>query len=78
MKEFQRHNPMMYIQQMMELPGQDMGSLAVLARTAEGFEETERLALDGRLATNVSATPVADGSLVIAAGTADGRLRIFR
>ncbi len=60
------------------VPTQAMDALAVLARTALGFEETDRLELDARLATNVAATPTAAGGLVLAAGTDDGRLRIFR
>ncbi|MGD8485279.1 MAG: hypothetical protein PVH07_01455 [Chloroflexota bacterium] len=60
------------------VPTSDMRSLAVLERTAVGFEETERLTLDGELVTNVAATPTDGGALVLAAGTADGRLRIFR
>jgi hypothetical protein len=60
------------------VPSQDLGSLGVLARTAHGFEELSRLALDGELATNVAATATADGGIVIAAATSDGRLRIFR
>lgn len=60
------------------VPLQDMGSLGVLRRTDDGFKESARLALDGRLTTNVAATAFADGGLALAAGTADGRLRIFR
>jgi hypothetical protein len=60
------------------VPTQDHRALALLARTAGGFEELDRLALEGVLATNVSATPSATGGLVLAAGTADGRLHIFR
>jgi hypothetical protein len=60
------------------VPTQAMTELAVLARTDAGFEEIDRLALDGRLTTNVAATPTAAGGLALAVGTADGRLRIFR
>lgn len=60
------------------VPTQSMTELAGLARTEAGFEEIERLALGGRLVTNVAATPAADGSLALAVGTDDGRLRIFR
>ena len=60
------------------VPTQAMTELASLARTEEGFEEIDRLALDGRLTTNVAATPTADGGLALAVGTDDGRLRVFR
>jgi hypothetical protein len=60
------------------VPTQDRRTLAVLARTAEGFEELERLDLGGELATNVAASPAATGDLVLAAGTSDGRLHVFR
>jgi len=60
------------------VPTQDMTALGVLARTADGFEEVASLPLDGTLATNVAATSDLDGNLVLAAGTDDGRLRIFR
>jgi hypothetical protein len=60
------------------VPRQDMSVIGVLARTADGFEEIDALPLDGGLVTNVAATPDAEGGLVLAAGTADGRLRIFR
>jgi hypothetical protein len=60
------------------VPTQAMDELALLARSEDGFTELGRLALEGRLATNVAATPDPDGRLVIAAGTDDGRLRIFR
>lgn len=60
------------------VPTQTMTELASLARTEEGFEEIDRLALDGRLTTNVAATPTAEGGLALAVGTDDGRLRVFR
>lgn len=60
------------------VPTQDMRSLGLLTRTGDGFEEVGRLDLGGELATNVTATAGRDGELVLAAGTADGRLRIFR
>lgn len=59
------------------VPTQDMHNLALLARVREGFQEVDRLALEGELATNVAATPDEGGGLVLAAGTEDGRLRIF-
>jgi len=60
------------------VPTQDRRALGLLARTDEGFEELGRLDLGGELVTNVAATPTAGGELVLAAGTSDGRLRIFR
>ncbi len=59
------------------VPEQGLTVLGVLARTATGFEPVDRLPLDGVLATNVAAADV-DGKLVLAAGTTDGRVRIFR
>jgi hypothetical protein len=60
------------------VPTQDMTALGVLARTADGFEEVASLPLEGRLMTNVAAATDAEGHLVLAAGTDDGRLRIYR
>lgn len=60
------------------VPKQELTGLGVLARTADGFEEIELLSLEGTLTTNVAATTDAGGDLVLAAGTHDGRLRIFR
>ncbi len=60
------------------VPSQDMGALGVLSRSRDGFAEIGRLELQGTLATNVAATRTADGGLALAAGTTDGRLRIFR
>lgn len=59
------------------VPTQDMTMLGALQRVADGFVEISRLPLEGTLATNVAATGDDDGHLVLAAGTADGRLRIF-
>jgi hypothetical protein len=60
------------------VPRQDRSEIAVLSRTDGGFGEIASLALGGTLVTNVAATPDADGRLVLAMGTADKRLRIFR
>jgi hypothetical protein len=60
------------------VPRQDMTALALVKRAAGGFEEIGLLPLDGTLATNIAATPDPDGHLVLAVGTEDGRLRIFR
>ena len=45
---------------------------------ARCFKELDRLALDGRLLTNIAATPTDEGGLVLAAGTDEGKLRISR
>lgn len=60
------------------VPTQDMTAIGVLARTVDGFEEVASLRLDGQLVTNIAATADAEGHLVLAAGTVDGRLRIYR
>ena len=60
------------------VPTQDHRALGLLIRTTDGFEELDRLTLVGELATNVAATHTATGDLVLAAGTADGRLHFFR
>jgi hypothetical protein len=59
------------------VPTQAMTELAILDRTAEGFEEIMRLPLGGRLTTNVAAAIDRHGRLSLAVGTDDGRLRIF-
>jgi hypothetical protein len=59
------------------VPNQAMTVLAVLARVDGGFDEVEALELEGRLVTNVAGVADAAGNLSLAAGTADGRLRIF-
>lgn len=60
------------------VPRQDLASLAALTRVGNGFEEIATLPLASILATNVAATADGTGRLVLAVGTADGRLRIFR
>ena len=60
------------------VPVQSMDEIALLARTEDGFEELDRLGLDARLSTNIAATSSDDGGLVLAAGTSDGKLRLFR
>ncbi len=60
------------------VPSQEMSTIAALARSADGFESVLLLPLEGTLGTNVAATADAAGRLVLAAGTEDGRLRIFR
>ncbi len=60
------------------VPTQAMTELAILERTAEGFDERMRLPLDGRLATNVAAAVGRDGRLTLAVVTEDRTLRRFR
>lgn len=60
------------------VPTDDMTRIAALRRTVDGFELVAQLPLDGRLASNIAATPDRNGRLVLAAATEDGRLRIFR
>lgn len=60
------------------VPTQDMATLALLARSGDGFEQVDVLPLEGVLSTNLAATPDSKGRLVLAAGTEDGRLRVFR
>lgn len=56
---------------------QDRSHIAAIQHTAEGAREVWRLAVDGRVGTNLAATTGADGKLSLAAGTEDGRLRIW-
>jgi hypothetical protein len=59
------------------LPDQSMSRIAGLQRTADGVAEIWSLPLDGTLATNLAAVTLPDGELVLAAGTTDGRLRVW-
>ena len=59
------------------LPTQDRTVLAGLQRTADGVQEVWRLPLDGVLSTNLSAVTLPDNTLALAAGTVDGRLRVW-
>ncbi|MFV2061903.1 MAG: hypothetical protein ACC726_00135 [Chloroflexota bacterium] len=60
------------------VPSDDMRTLGLLTRSVDGFELLGTLPLDGMLTTNMGAASDGDGSLVLAVGTDDGRLRIFR
>ena len=60
------------------VPTQDLRTLGVLTRRGDGFALIGSLPLDGTLVTNLAATADDDGRLVLAAGTDDGRLSIFR
>ena len=60
------------------VPNDAMTVLGGLSRIDDGLELVAELPLAGRLVTNVAATTDAAGRLVLAAGTEDGRIRIFR
>ncbi len=60
------------------VPDQSMTSLRLLTRLDDGFAEFGSLEVSGRLATNIAAAADAAGRLVLAVGTLDDRLRIFR
>ena len=60
------------------VPTQDMRMLGVLARDGDGFAEIATFPLDATLVTNVAATADEEGRLVLAAGTGDARMRVFR
>ena len=59
------------------LPTQDRRVIAGLQHTAEGVREVWRLPLDGVLSSNLSAVTLPDHTMALAAGTVDGRLRIW-
>jgi len=60
------------------VPSDDMRSLGVLTRNPDGFGSQASLPLDGMLVTNIAAASDEAGGLLLAVGTDDGRLRIFR
>jgi hypothetical protein len=60
------------------VPAQDMRSLGVLRRVGDDFDVLARLELGAPLSTNVAASTDSDGRLVLAAGTDDGVLHVFR
>jgi len=61
-----------------ELVGPGVGGLRILQRQVAGVIEVGTLPLDGSLATNVFAGVDGAGRPIIGAGTADGRLRVWR
>lgn len=60
------------------VPTQARDQLDVLRRVGDGVEVVMSLPLGGILATNLIATVTADGQVVLAAATTDGRLLIWR
>lgn len=61
----------------MALLTQDRGHVAGIQYTAEGPRAVWSLAVDGQVVTNLSAVRLPDGRLGLAAGTDEGRLRIW-
>ena len=59
------------------LPTQDRQHIVGLQHTTDEVTEIWRLPLDGQLTTNLSAVTLPDNTLALAAGTIDGRLRIW-
>ena len=59
-------------------PTQDLERLAGLRRDRNGAQIVWTVALGGRLQTNVAAVSTPEGGLALAAGTDDGRLRIWQ
>lgn len=59
------------------LPSQDLGTIAGIHRTTVGAEVAWATPLDGRLSSNLSAVTLPDGGLALAAGRADGTVRIW-
>ncbi len=60
------------------VPTQARDQLDVLRRVGDGVEVVMSLPLGGILATNLMATATANGQVVLAAATTDGRLLIWR
>jgi hypothetical protein len=59
------------------LPSQSLTRIAGIQNTNEGAKVMWELPLDGRLSTNLAALQFADGRLALAAGTENGRLRVW-
>jgi hypothetical protein len=59
------------------LPSQDRRSLGGVARTADGATVAWLVPLEGTLSANLGAVPLPDGGLALAAGRADGVVRIW-
>jgi hypothetical protein len=59
------------------VPTQARDQLAGLQHMADGVREMWSLPLDGTLSTNLAAVTLPNGSLALAAGTDDGRLRVW-
>ncbi len=52
-------------------------NVTALENTIDGVQEVWRLPLDGTLNTNFAAVQLPDGTLALAAGTTDGKLRVW-
>ena len=59
------------------LPRQDLSSLGVLERTADGAAVAGEIALAGRLASNLAAVTLPGGGLAVAAGLESGVLWVW-
>ncbi len=59
------------------LPTQDRTRLAAIRRTARGAERAWKVKLPDRLSSNLAAVTLEGGRMIVAAGLADGTLRIF-
>jgi hypothetical protein len=59
------------------LPSQDRTRIAGIQHNENGAEVVWELPLDGVLSTNLAAVHRQDGTLALAAGTEDGRLRVW-
>jgi len=59
------------------VPNQGKDELAVLKRVGDGVEVIMTLPLDGVLSSNLMAVEAADGRVILAAATANGRLLIW-
>jgi hypothetical protein len=59
------------------LATQDRSSLAGIVRTVDGAEVAWTVRLGGELSSNLSAVELGDGRLALAAGRADGTVRIW-
>jgi hypothetical protein len=59
------------------LPDQTMQTLNGIQRTENGAEVVWSVPLDGTLTTNLAAVQYGDGKLALAAGTDDGKLRVW-
>ncbi len=59
------------------LPTQDRSRLAAIHRTADGAERDWEVKLPARLSSNLAGVTLAGGRMIVAAGLANGTLRIF-
>ncbi|MDJ0953880.1 MAG: hypothetical protein QNJ81_09380 [Acidimicrobiia bacterium] len=59
------------------VPTQDRSALGILSRTTDGVAVVTELELPGRLTSNLALAESSGGSIALAAGTAEGILRIW-